>query len=281
MEIKETCISISKSIAMTNKEILQADMLDILFEHRNKSYGAYTLRRDYNNRLRLSLLIALSLVIVFIFFSFLKKKNNNSQGNVGTNDSVVLKVYTIPPEPDRTLEKQREKTKQVKSVDRIQLVPDNVEPDMPDQPDIADAVLSNEKVIGTALIDSNKIISKGSENGLQKFPETNTAEVDFVPIEIAPSFPGGLTAWLNFLRKYLQTPDEMEIGQKTEVRVKFRIEKDGSLSGFEIVQSGGNIFDKEVLRVMKKMPNWEPAIQNNFKVAVSYTQPVIFMGVEE
>ena len=281
MEIRETCILFSKSIAMTNKEILQADLLDILFEHRNKSYGAYALRKNYNHRLGLSLVIVFSLVIVSIFFSFLEKKNNNNQLKDGLSEPVVVKVYTIPPEPERTEVKQAQKTKQVKSVNRIQLVPDNIETDMPDQVNIIDAIVSNEKVIGTALLDPDKIISKGSEIGLQKFPETNTAEVDFVPIEIAPSFPGGLSAWLNFLRKYLQTPDELEIGQKTEVRVKFRIEKDGSLSGFEIVQSGGNIFDKEVLRVMKKMPKWEPAIQNNSRIAVTYTQPVIFMGVEE
>ena len=281
MEIKGTCILINKSMTMTSKEILQADLLDILFENRNKSYGAYTLRRDYNYHLLLALLISLSIVIVAIVFSFLEKKNNKSNVNVGLADSVIVKVYNITPEPDKPEEKQKKNLKQVNSVDRIQIVPNNIEADVPDQDDIADAVISNEKVLGTALIDPNIIISKGSENNQQKFPEINTAEVDFVSKEILPSFPGGITAWLNFLRKFLQSPDELEAGQKVEVRVKFRIEKDGTLSGFEIVQSGGNLFDKEVLRVMKKMPKWEPAIQNNFKVAVSYTQPVIFMGVEE
>src|SRR6185503_15681348 len=56
----------SKSIAMTNKEILQADMLDILFEHRNKLYGAYALRKTYTHRLSLALGVALSLVLLFV-----------------------------------------------------------------------------------------------------------------------------------------------------------------------------------------------------------------------
>ena len=106
-------------------------------------------------------------------------------------------------------------------------------------------------------------------------------DINFTPMEIAASFPGGQEAWLNFLRRYLQTPDLLEAGEKVIVRVRFWIEKDGSLSGFEIVQSGGSLFDKEVLRVMRKMPRWQPAVQNNNKVAVAYTQPVIFVGVKE
>lgn len=266
---------------MTNKEILQADMLDILFEHRNKSYGAYALRRNYNHNLILALLITLSLVIVSIIFSSRKRKNNNSNVNIGLTDSVIMKVYNIKSEPEKADEKQRQKIKKVKSSDRIQIVSNDLETDVPDQADIVDAVVSNEKVIGKTLIDPNIIIRNGSENNQQKFPEINTPEVDFVAKETPPSFPGGITEWLNFLRRFLQTPDKLEAGQRIEVRVKFRIEKDGTLSGFEIVQSGGNLFDKEVLRVMRKMPKWNPAFQNNFRVAVSYTQPIIFMGVEE
>ena len=61
---------------MTNKEILQADLLDILFEHRNKLYGAYALRKTYSHRLGLALGVALSTVLLFILMSFINKKDN-------------------------------------------------------------------------------------------------------------------------------------------------------------------------------------------------------------
>jgi len=67
-----------KRIAMTNKEILQADMLDILFEHRNKLYGAYALRKTYSSRLGLALGVALSLVLLFLLMSFIKKGRGNN-----------------------------------------------------------------------------------------------------------------------------------------------------------------------------------------------------------
>jgi protein TonB len=49
----------------------------------------------------------------------------------------------------------------------------------------------------------------------------------------------------------------------------------------EIIKSGGSAFDKEVLRVMKKMPKWEPALQAGRPIAVAYQQPVIFIGEEQ
>ena len=94
-------------------------------------------------------------------------------------------------------------------------------------------------------------------------------------------FPAAFLPGSFFLHRYLQTPDELEAGQKLEVRVRFWIDTDGPVSRFDILQSGGSAFDKEVLRLMKKMPRREPAMQNNNKIAVAYTQPVIFVDVEE
>src|SRR3979411_233160 len=76
---------------MTNKEILEADILDILFENRNKAYGAYALRKNYNHRLGLALGSALSLVLgIFLFSVSSNKKSQNTNPIVGTVDSVIL-----------------------------------------------------------------------------------------------------------------------------------------------------------------------------------------------
>jgi protein TonB len=56
---------------------------------------------------------------------------------------------------------------------------------------------------------------------------------------------------------------------------------DGSISNIEIIQSGGDNYDKEVIRVLRKMPKWTPAMQNGMRVSTYFTQPVTFVGVEE
>jgi hypothetical protein len=57
------------------------------------------------------------------------------------------------------------------------------------------------------------------------------------------AFPGGQQAWMNFLNKHLRTPNELEAGQKKTVQVRFSVAEDGSVTHFEILQSGGTAFD--------------------------------------
>src|SRR4026207_2396503 len=89
---------------MTNKELLQADMLDILFEHRNKLYGAYALRKTYTHRLGFALGVALSISLLFALMSFIKK-NNGDNGSFKDDRTVVLTDVNMPkpdePEPPK------------------------------------------------------------------------------------------------------------------------------------------------------------------------------------
>ena len=73
----------------------------------------------------------------------------------------------------------------------------------------------------------------------------------------------------------------MEPGEKKVVLVKFFVNADGSVTQTEIVQSSGETYEREVLRAFKKMPKWNPAIQNGHKIAVAFTQPVTFIGPDE
>ena len=60
---------------MEINKILSADILDIIFEGRNKDYGAYALRREYNHRLLLAVAAAFSVILLFIVLNALHKKN--------------------------------------------------------------------------------------------------------------------------------------------------------------------------------------------------------------
>ncbi len=64
----------------------------------------------------------------------------------------------------------------------------------------------------------------------------------FDPIEVQPQFPGGKEAWMAFLRRHLETPQELEAGDKKTVLVKFIVGEDGRVAYFQVVQSGGSAF---------------------------------------
>ena len=76
-------------------------------------------------------------------------------------------------------------------------------------------------------------------------------------------------------------PEELESGERKKVEIRFIVSAEGFVTRFEVVQSAGSSFDNEVIRVLKKMPKWKPAVQNGLAVARSYTQPVTFIGVEQ
>jgi protein TonB len=97
----------------------------------------------------------------------------------------------------------------------------------------------------------------------------------------APQFPGGTAAWLNFLGKHLRPVQDLEPGEKRSCLIRFSVDEEGTITNFVVIQSGGNEFDNEVIRVLKKMPKWLPAIQNGKPTAVSFTQPVTFVAQED
>ena len=266
---------------MTNKEILQADLLDILFEHRNKLYGAYALRKSYTHRLGLALGVALSTVLLFVFMTFIKK-DNGSIGPFKDANAIVITDVNLEEkikEPERA---RNEPKPQVAQADHQQIIvaPDNEADEIPDQETISNSEVSNVNTEGMPSDDLAKTKTQSEGNDFIQEKQPEEIEKPVLPNRNA-SFPGGTAAWLEFLRRFLQAPEDLDPGQRIEVMVRFQIDADGRISSPEIIKSGGKSFDKEVLRVLKKMPPWEPAIQNGNYVAVAYTQPVIFLGVEE
>lgn len=274
----------SKSMAMTNKEILQADLLDILFEHRNKLYGAYALRKTYTYRLRIALGVALSTVLLFVVMSFFNKNKNTDRPDKRDQNAIRLTQIALSKPDDPTPPKPTPEIKPRKAeVDYQQfriVEDDKADHEIVDVTDIQNANIGDQNIEGDKPDDLAKTITQPSGTG--DVAEKNPDETDkpALPTRNA-SFPGGTEAWLHFLRRFLQSPEDLEPGQRVEVQVRFWVDIDGGVSKAEIIKSGGKSFDKEVLRVLKKMPAWEPAIQNGNYVAVAYTQPVIFLGVEE
>ncbi|MBI1341526.1 MAG: TonB family protein [Terrimonas sp.] len=272
---------------MTNQQILQADLLDILFEHRNKAYGAYALRKNYHLRLLKAIVTTLLIFGLFIFLTGLKATDSGNESPVPDKDVVISVVDMIKDKkeeidpPKKRPEKQTE-VKQVKSVNQIIIVPDNEKTDMPDQASILEALVADINKDGEKLQDPNQVIrpqtNEGDGNSVKE--ETATAPVVTGPSYL-PSYRGGMEALMNFLRKNMRAPDDLEPGQKVTVMIKFLVDKEGGISEYQIVQSGGNELDKEVIRVMKKMPGWEPGKQNGRAISMYFTQPVTFVGQEE
>jgi periplasmic protein TonB len=280
---------------MTNKEMLEADMLDILFENRNKEYGAYALRRGYDHRLLVSLGIAMSLIILLILLSSFGRKTTTGIKKPDDKGGMILKTYEIPKdkpkEPDMPKEKPGPATqnavKPAASINyssQIKIVPNEtpIKNEMAEKEELVEKAIATTNTEGEknkGLINTDlKPLAGPGNNGTTGIMKPEAA---FMPLERNAEYPGGTEALRRFLSNNLATPDELEAGQKKMVRIRFKVDKDGNISDIEIEQSGGDMYDKEVLRVCKKMPRWKPALQNGTNVPDSYVLPVTFIGLEQ
>lgn len=267
---------------MTSELITESDLLDILFEKRNKAYGAYTLRKFYNHRLMKSIGIMMVTVLVFSAFTFLP-----APGNTG-GFIVEEQVFGSIPPAAKLPELKPAVVKQVK-------------PTRPSvQKFLSNMVIVNRKdssdmlhdLKDVSVGDRTNIIPGNSPGVLLVGYATGTAGTDAPlkipeptpditqPIdnpEIMPEFPGGMAALRNFLERNLINPGGLEEGEPVSVKVKFVVGYDGKLKGFELVQDGANHFNNEVMRVLKKMPAWIPGKSKGQNVSVNYTIPVKFI----
>ena len=283
METKKLSISIVNLYTMTSQQILQSDLLDILFEKRNKLYGAYHLRRAYNSHL-LKAVGGTALLVVALLF--LGGSSKNEMGPQHKPDDFTITSVSLPlekkpeiPQPKKSEPAAHKTAKQEIFTDQIKPVDILIDP-LATQKQLEDVGIGNIRIDGppTAGIPTPPQTPQGNGGGnLDNASDKNEAALP----SRQPQFPGGQEAWANFLNRHLRPPQDMEPGEKRMSMIRFSVDEAGIITNFQIVQSGGSEFDNEVIRVLKKMPNWLPALQNGRPIAVSFTQPVTFMAQDE
>ncbi len=266
---------------MTSQEILRADLLDLLFDNRNKEYGAYTLRKFYSRRLGIALGVALS--AMFLFFMVSRIKSSNSLSDKGSNEVVIQiidlprvkeKLPQPPPPPPPVARQAAAPVAQVKLTDLFKIT-NTDPPPLPDQNDLLTKAVSN---VTTSGFPSTGGTPSSGTGGPVITPDPPPPAPKEVLVQREPEFPGGAKAWANFLSRNLRAPDELESGEQKKVIIRFQVAVDGSVTGFEVVQSAGRQYDDEVIRVLRHMPKWLPALVNSQPVTRSFTQPVTFQA---
>jgi protein TonB len=271
---------------MTSNEILKADVLDIIFDNRNKQYGAYALRKNYNSRMGLALALAISsTALAFLLINPSSSSDMPSKPAKTEYEVLAIQLPEEEPQPETPPPPVRPAPQtpvaQLQFIDQFRITDNRVVDPGPTHIDLAKTAIGSSNTDGPAAgpgLQPPPDYVPG--NGTGNTPAPVQPETPFVIREQAAHFPGGMDAWLNFLRKHLETPESMEPGEKRTVVIRFQVSAEGAVTGFEVVQSAGSMFDKEVIRVLKKMPKWMPAIQNGHAVSVSFTQPVTFVAEE-
>lgn len=275
---------------MKPESILQTDLLDILFNNRNKEYGAYTLRKQYNARLGKAVMFTFGLAF-FLSVSWYVQANylKNSGGVAGQLvTEVYLKKLDEMKKPQELKPHKSVAKKMVAQVasTTIKIVPDDkADKQVPKNEDLNNKLIGLQTTEGAPDDGSNAApaATEGDKNGAVIEPKKEEPAAEMMPLvraEVMPEFPGGPVAFQKFMLRNLRQPDDLQEGEKVVVLIKFVVEADGSIVNAEVLKSGGK-YDDDVLKVVKKMPRWKPGMQNGKYVPVYFTLPVTFSGAGE
>lgn len=263
---------------------------EIVFQNRNKSYGAYSLRTDYQNVIKKSLLIGISIFGLAVLTPMLwaKVESKMEKQVIATVTDVVIlpppekieppKIETPPPvEPEPEVRSQIRFT-EPKIVDDSQVteLP-------PDQDDLNKAInIGTKDVVGVdepiPTEDPDATKTNQPEMPVEVKIEDNNVHIT---VEQNPEFAGGMNALLKFLQKNLHYPTPaVNANVSGKVYMQFVVGQDGNISKVDVLKGIGFGCDEEAQRVVKLMPKWSPGRQSGRAVAVKFTLPISFQLAE-
>ncbi|MFL9481474.1 energy transducer TonB [Chitinophagaceae bacterium LWZ2-11] len=276
---------------MEVNKILSADVLDIIFDGRNKDYGAYDLRKTYNKRITIALLVMLAICLLAgasYALTKLKKKQTNEiiVQDVTLEDVKKQEEKKPEPPPPPPPPKQEPPKVEITKFTPPKIVKDEeVKEPPPEVTKLEDTKIGTVNQEGTKDegIVAPPVESKGT--GVVEAPKvTEDYDKVFTVVQIEAEFPGGKAAWTKYLERNLNRDLPSENGAppgKYSVTLSFLVDKTGNISEVTAENDPGYGTKDEAIRVIKKGPAWKPAVQNGRNVAYRARQTITFQVSEE
>jgi protein TonB len=274
---------------MEINKILTSDLLDLLFEDRNKAYGAYELRRTYNKRLSTALICTAAVAVLALGGSLLAGELKKGKGKIEIKEMVLTdikqeeeKKIEPPPPPPKQEPPKVEMTKFTppKIVKDEEVKKEDIPPEQEKLEDTKIALVSQEGIkdadLAPAVIDEGKkVIEEKKDDDENKV---------FEKVEVEASFKGGEKEWRRYLERNLNPNTPVENGAPAgsyTVVVQFIVDKEGKISDVRAVTNLGYGMEEEATKIIRKGPNWVPAVQNGRNVKAYRKQPITFMVSDE
>ena len=244
---------------------------DIVFEERNKEYGAYKLRKKYNRTVIVALLIGILIIGTAIITPYLNAKAAENRTKRAERQ-VEIKLENLdqpkelvapppPPPPPPTDVVQQQKYVPPVVVDTIK--PEDIKQLM--TADQAQTEVTNKEVV--------EVVQQVTE----EVQETDVVEVPFVVVEEMPMYPGGDAALLKYINEHAQYPEvAKENNIQGRVIIRFCVTAKGGVSQVSVLKGVDPELDKEAIRVVNTLPAFKPGKQGGKPVPVWYMVPITF-----
>jgi periplasmic protein TonB len=252
------------------------DIDDLLFQKRNRDYGAYQLRKRYNSVVITGIILASLLVCSAVILPFVLTPHSDNvlrgnrsfvQVNMETLEPPKEEIY-VPPSPPPPQAVQVEEI--VKYVPPV--VVDSI-------PLLEKSQLSTDEYINQTTKEKVDITGTGNGDNNMFGQEGTETDEPFFLVEVMPSFKGGglekFRDWVQKRTNYPQAAYDRKI--RGTVLLTFIIEKDGSVSNVTVVRGVDPLLDNEAVKTISESPKWTPGLQRGAAVRVRYSIPLSFM----
>jgi len=261
-------------------DLYKPEWLELVFDNRNKEYGAYNLRQDYGQNMTRAMGFTFSGLILLGGLAFAFKSTPVAEPKPTVD---VIKVVISPP-PVQAIKREHPPIPPKSSkpdVAQAKVTTTRFVTMVPVPDPIAQKPTKNEDIkgeVGPVTIKGPGTVpdlptDKPSSGG--GTPDVSIHEA--YGLDVMPQPVGGDAAWAKFLNRNLRFPATAQDDQVSgRVYISFIIEKDGSLTDITVLKGAGHGFDDEALRVLKLAKAWKPGMQNGQPVRVKYTIPINF-----
>ena len=276
---------------MAKIDLFDPKWVEMVFDGKNKSYGAYQLRKGTSGRNIKSLIIlviAAALVGGFLAWKVIEQKQAEQQAaymeamelsklqkDAKKNEKKEVIKPKIEPKKEIPVARQTQKFT-APIIKKDELVKEENQVKQMDKLDDKVAV-GAENHDGTKDRNIEAVRNDIAVNTPPPAPKEEVTIKVFDVVEVMPSFPGGQGALLSYLSTHVKYPVvAQENGVQGRVTVSFVVERDGSITDVHVVRSVDPSLDREAARVVSSMPNWQPGKQNGSAVRVKFNVPVQF-----
>jgi protein TonB len=258
---------------METKTLVFRKWDDLVFANRNKSYGAYAIRKAYSNRVMIGWAVSKSFLLLLLLVAMFRKPEKV----IGTIelpklDGLKFVDYVLPEKSKPIIRQERHRAETINQNRTVQVVTTPVE-DTPTP--VVDETIGS--INGTDTGDSEVNFSAGEEVGVTTAPPVITIPDEILNAEIMPVYEGGMEGLMKFVRKHLRYPaSARRQGIDGTVYVSFVVGGDGIVRKVKIVKGIHVDCDEEVIRVISMLNKWTGGKHGGNPVNVRMVLPIVF-----
>lgn len=254
---------------------------DIVFQNRNKLYGAYQLRKEYNKTLSAIVLSMIGAAFLAFGIKYFIDNYKPAEEELANTKIDITQIDLTPPQLDKNEPPPPPPPPPPPVMETIKFVPPVIKEDANEEEPPPPQEKVSETNVGTQTQEGS-----GDENIQVPEESTGTGVIEekapevFTVVQEMPEFPGGIAEMMKFIQKNIvYPPSAREAGISGKCFLRFVVNEDGKISNVEILKGvpGCPECDKEAIRVVKSMPSWKPGKQNGKEVKVYFQLPINFV----